>query len=65
MPLGVKIGKWKDQTEVSVFDFVDRIEEYTRKSIREFLRRGKKVREVQTDIKTDVITKIGANVSHQ
>lgn len=61
LPLRLKIGKGEDQTEVSVFEFVDRIEEYTRASIREFLRRGKKVKEAQIDIEADVIRKIGVN----
>lgn len=62
LPFRVKIGKGEDQTEVLVFEFVDRIEEYIRESIREFLRRGKKVEEVQADIKADVIRKIGTSV---
>jgi len=61
----VKIGKGEDVVEVSIEDFVDKIEEYTRQSIREFIRRGKKVKEIQSNIKAKVIKDIGMEYIHQ
>lgn len=62
--LKIKIGRGKDRTEVSVTDFVDKIEEYTRQSIREFIMRGKKVKQTQSDIKAELIRKIGMTGYH-
>lgn len=61
--LKVTIGKGKDRTEVSIGGFIDEIEEYTRQSIRKFIERGMKVKEVQSDIKEEVIKKIGTNIT--
>lgn len=58
----VSIGKGKNMTEVSVEDFVDKIEEYTRRSIRKFIEKGKKVEKVQSDIEEEIIRKIGMNL---
>lgn len=60
--LTVKIGKGENRTEISVYTFADKIEDYTRRSIKEFIRRGKVVKRSQFDIKAEVVKKLGFDV---
>lgn len=63
LPRKISIGKGECRTQLSARDFVEKIEEYTRQSIRKFMERGKKVQEVQSDIKEEIIEKIGKNIN--
>lgn len=63
LPRKISIGKGECRIQLSARDFVEKIEEYTRQSIRKFMERGKKVQEVQSDIKEEIIKKIGKNIN--
>ena len=64
LPIKISIGKEKDRIKIPIENFLDKIEEYTRESLVKFIRREKKVKEAQSDIKEDVIKKIGTNTAY-
>lgn len=60
----VKIGKGENRTEIPIEIFADKIEEYTRESIKKFVERGESIGKVQSDIKTEIIKRLGFAHTH-